>query len=211
MSIISPFEGGQFRVTSIIGYRSIPALGMSGSPHYGLDIVGISSKRITAVAPGVVGRSLIVTNKSDATWQWGNYVRIDGDDGLYYYYCHMSQRLVNAGQRVSAGDVLGIEGATGQVTGSHLHIEMRKGARKCAIPALDNDPCNVAAKIGIPNAAGTYTAQSASQSATDDEYIRRIVDKVNYSDKSYARWAFGQINHNDRNHFFRKLWEALDK
>jgi Membrane proteins related to metalloendopeptidases len=215
MSIKSPFEGGQFRVTSIIGIRDIPELGIVHQPHYGLDIVGMSSKKITAVAAGTVARSTIITDKNNATWQWGNYVRVDGDDGYFYYYCHMSQRLINVGQRVEVGDVLGIEGATGQVTGSHLHLEMRKGTTQCALPAQTTDPCNVATHIGIANAVGMYTAQiatsAASESVTDEEYIRRIVEKVGYDNPGFARWAFDQIKHNDRNALFRKLWEALNK
>jgi len=212
--VISPFEGGQFRVTSIIGYRDIPELGYVRNPHYGLDIVGMSSKRITCVAPGVVGRSTIITNRNDATWQWGNYVRVDGDDGYLYYYCHMSQRIATVGQRVKIGDVLGVEGTTGQVTGSHLHLEKRKGLAKCTLPAAVGDPLNVATHIGITNAVGVYVAQNASYAVTalsDEEYIKRIVDKVGYDNPGFARWAFDQIKHNDRNDLFRKLWDALNR
>lgn len=211
MSIISPFEGGQFRVTSPIEIRTIPSLGIYGQPHYGLDIVGISSKKVTAVAPGVVGVSTMLDPKTDktGTWQWGNYIRIDGDDGYKYYYCHLSQRLVKAGQRVKLGDVIGIEGATGKVTGSHLHLEKRKGTQKCAVPVRVDDPCNIAAHLGIPNAVGTYTA--TPKQFSDDEYIRFIVDKVGYDNPGYARWAFEQIKHSDRNALLRKLWEALNR
>lgn len=156
-SNLTPFEGGKFRVTSIIGYRTHPITGAKSSPHYGLDLVGESSKNIIAIAPGIVGYSGIVPQSSgDATWQWGNYVRIDGDDGYKYYYCHMSKRLVTVGQRVKVGDILGVEGATGQATGSHLHLEKRKGARKCLLPAADSDDCNVATQLGIPNVVGSY-------------------------------------------------------
>lgn len=70
----------------------------------------------------------------------------------------MSKRLVSVGDTVKVGDIIGIEGTTGNTTGSHLHIEMRKGTVKCKLPAIINDPCNIATTIGIQNTIGTYIA-----------------------------------------------------
>lgn len=75
--MIPPFEGGRFKVTSIIGYRTISSLGKYNDPHYGLDIVGISSKNILAVKSEKVVASQIVTDKSNTTWTWDNYVCIE--------------------------------------------------------------------------------------------------------------------------------------
>ena len=62
------------------------------------------------------------------------------------YYCHLERRLVQVGQTVKAGDVIGIQGATGQVTGEHLHFECRKGTKQI----------DAAEYLGIKNALGTY-------------------------------------------------------
>ena len=168
--MVSPFEGGSFRVTSIIGYRSIPELSCFSGPHYGLDIVGISSKNIISVSAGTVGWAGFRDDRLSGglTWQWGNYVRVDGDDGASVYYCHMSKITARVGDRVIAGTILGTEGATGQVTGSHLHIELRRSGRKCNLPYSPSDPCSIAAYTGIPNAAGVYSLPDPV-----DEIIRK--------------------------------------
>ena len=73
---------GKFKVTSPFGRRTL-----NGKPddHRGIDVVGLTDKHVCAVAGGRVVSSTIITNKSDRTWEWGNYVRVDGDDGRRYY------------------------------------------------------------------------------------------------------------------------------
>lgn len=135
---------GKFKVTSPFGRRTL-----NGKPddHKGIDVVGIADKHVCAVTSGRVAVSTIITDKSDRTWEWGNYVRVDGDDGRRYYYCHLSKRLVSAGRRVEAGEHLGIEGNTGYSFGSHCHFEVRDGS---------GNSVNPAPFLGIPNACGTY-------------------------------------------------------
>ncbi len=135
---------GKFRVTSPFGQRVL-----NGKPddHRGMDVVGITDKHVCAVVGGRVVSSMMVTDKSDRTWEWGNYVRVDGDDGRRYYYCHLAKRLVSVGRRVEAGQHIGIEGNTGYSFGSHCHFEVRDGA---------GNSINPAPVLGIPNVAGTY-------------------------------------------------------
>lgn len=139
---------GKYKVTSPFGRRTL-----NGQPddHKGIDVVGVTDKHVCAVVGGRVAASTIITDKSDRTWEWGNYVRVDGDDGRRYYYCHMSKRLVSVGRRVEAGEHLGIEGYTGYCVpegprGSHCHFEVRENG-------VSIDP---APFLGIPNKAGTY-------------------------------------------------------
>ena len=135
---------GKFKVTSPFGPRTLN--GVPGD-HKGIDVVGITDKYVCAVAAGVVAASTIITDKSDRTWEWGNYVRVDGDDGKRYYYCHLSKRLVTVGRRVKIGDYLGIEGNTGYSFGTHCHFEVRDRA---------GNSLNPAGFLYIPNAVGTY-------------------------------------------------------
>ncbi len=135
---------GKFKVTSPFGRRVL-----NGQPddHKGIDVVGLGDKHVCAVVSGTVAASTMILDKSDRTWEWGNYVRVDGVDGRRYYYCHLSKRLVKAGQQVKVGDHLGIEGNTGYSFGSHCHFEVRDRAGNSVDPAPS---------IGIPNAVGTY-------------------------------------------------------
>ena len=123
---------GKFKVTSPFGMRTLNGV---REDHRGIDVVGLEDKYICAVVSGTVAVSAIIRDKNDLTWQWGNYVRVDGDDGRKYYYCHMSRRLVSAGRRVKAGDHLGIEGNTGYSFGSHCHFEVRDRAGNSVDPA----------------------------------------------------------------------------
>lgn len=156
-----PFRSG-FRISSPYGWRSDPLTG-ERSWHSGIDLVG-ADKNVLAVVGGDVLKSRIVTDKSDKTWEWGNYVSVYGDDGRIYYYCHLAERTVEQGGRIEAGHRVGIEGATGRVTGSHLHFEVRNPSNMGSI-----DPADI---LGIPNEAGfvwkptpAYIEQSSSWAA----------------------------------------------
>ena len=144
-TIRKPFDG-PFRVVSPFGYRTDPITGAAHSWHGGVDLVS-EDRAVRAVTGGTVLRSRMAedTGNGDRTWEWGNYVSVAGDDGMVIYYCHLASRGVEAGQRVSAGQVLGVEGTTGRSTGIHLHFEVRD------YNAQQVDPC---AYIGIPNVAG---------------------------------------------------------
>lgn len=133
---------GRNRITS--GFRLPDRPG-----HNGLDIVGEDSRDIRCPADGVVMSSAIITDRSNLTWEWGNYVRVDDAKGNRLYFCHMESRAVKAGQRVRAGDKLGVMGNTGYSFGAHTHFEVRKADNRTRM-----DP---AAYLGIPNAKGTYT------------------------------------------------------
>ena len=148
---------GKFKVTSPFGSRNLNG---KIDNHKGIDVVGLKDKHICAVAGGTVGASMIITDKNNLTWEWGNYVRVDGDDGRKYYYCHMSKRLVSAGQRIKAGDVIGIEGNTGYSFGSHCHFEVRQ----------NNVSINPAPFLGINNAVGTYEVNASAGSSNNSCY-----------------------------------------
>ena len=138
-----PYKG-DVRVSSPFGWRT-----MNGERvyHKGIDLVG-TDKTVRAVVGGVVVQSIVITDPKNRTSEWGNYVRVDGEDGRLYYYCHLSKRLLDRGAKVSVGDAIGIEGSTGKSTGSHLHFEVRENGKSI-------DPTTI---IGIRNAVGTVQA-----------------------------------------------------
>lgn len=90
----------------------------SSGYHTGVDFVVPTGTPLKAVAAGTV---------VSAGWggAYGNQVVIKLNDGYYAQYAHLSQLSVSAGQTVGVGQQVGLSGATGNVTGPHLHFEIR--------------------------------------------------------------------------------------
>lgn len=89
--------------------------------HLGVDFRGAPGEPIRAANRGVVA---LVANFFLA----GNVVYIDHGGGIVTAYFHMSKPLVSAGDTVARGQIIGRVGATGRVTGPHLHWAARYGA-----------------------------------------------------------------------------------
>lgn len=107
---------------SAFGTRSIYN-GEARSPHSGADFLSPTGRPVKA--PGS-GRVVL----ADSLYFTGNTVIIDHGLGLFSLLAHLSQIDVSVGQTVSAGDLVGKVGATGRVTGPHLHWTVRlNGAR----------------------------------------------------------------------------------
>ncbi len=87
--------------------------------HTGLDIggSGVYGADIVAAKSGVVSSPM-------THWSYGNNVVINHGDGYVTLYAHCSQLLVSPGETVSQGQVIAKVGATGNVTGPHLHFEV---------------------------------------------------------------------------------------
>ena len=95
--------------------------------HYGIDMVGLSDKNIYSPVAGTVVDSRW-ENDSDHSQGYGQLVRIlDSESGLYFIFGHLSERSVSEGDTVTAGQKIGVEGSTGNSTGSHLHYQVSEG------------------------------------------------------------------------------------
>ncbi|WP_346083253.1 M23 family metallopeptidase, partial [Streptomyces thermocarboxydus] len=112
-TFVSPIPGSYVST----GYQSGGAIWSSGS-HTGIDFHAASGTPVHSVGVGTV---------VEAGWggAYGNQVVIKMHDGTYTQYGHLSSIGVSVGQEVAAGEQIGLSGATGNVTGAHLHFEAR--------------------------------------------------------------------------------------
>jgi murein DD-endopeptidase MepM/ murein hydrolase activator NlpD len=103
-------------ITSPFGKRSDP---FTSRPtfHAGIDLGGNIGDPVYATADGKV----IVSSRDNTH---GNYIVIDHGRGIRTRYLHLNKRLVNVGDKVQKGDVIGELGSTGRSTGPHLHYEV---------------------------------------------------------------------------------------
>ena len=111
LSLKAPVPGKQ---SDSFGYRRF-FNDQPRSPHKGMDISAGSGQAIVAPRAGTIA----------ATGNYffnGNTVLVDHGQGFITMYCHLSDIGVEEGQPVATGDVLGAVGATGRVTGPHLHF-----------------------------------------------------------------------------------------
>ena len=94
--------------------------GKKTTQHYGLDLDGATGEEIRAANDG---RVVMVRD----CYTSGNTVLVDHGAGLLTAYFHLSKFLVTAGQEVRRGEMLGLVGKTGRVTGPHLHFGAHLG------------------------------------------------------------------------------------
>ena len=110
------------QATSAFGSRSV-FNGQARSPHSGADFRAAEGTPVTAPNVGTV----VLTGD---TYFSGGSLILDHGWGLYSYFAHLSKILVETGDLVEPGQVVGHAGATGRVTGPHLHWTLRlNGAR----------------------------------------------------------------------------------
>ena len=116
-----------YRVTSQYGKRVDPISGVN-SYHSGIDLVKGHKEPIYAFVPGVVIHAQIGITGS-GYGGYGNVVVIKDKNCNTHLYAHLDTIGVNVGDIVLAGDIVGTQGATGRVTGSHLHYEVRRDGK----------------------------------------------------------------------------------
>ncbi|WP_208430743.1 MULTISPECIES: M23 family metallopeptidase [Aeromicrobium] len=105
-----------YHLTARFGQRS----GLWSTTHTGLDFAGPAGTTIVSIAAGTV-------KSTGYEGAYGNRTVITLNDGTEVWYCHQSKIAVSPGDQVGPGDVIGYTGSTGNVTGPHLHLEVRPG------------------------------------------------------------------------------------
>ena len=110
--------------------------GLWANLHTGLDFNGDEGDPIYSVANGTI-------TSVGYDGSYGNKTVVTLNDGTEIWYCHQSAISVDPGDSVRGGDVIGAVGSTGNVTGSHLHLEVRPGGGSPV------DPLGVLAAKGL--------------------------------------------------------------
>ena len=105
-----------FKLTSGFGFRTHPVTGIRNSFHAGIDLKA-NYEPVFAVLSGTV----VAVGYNPFL---GKYIKLTNGD-YTLIYGHLSHLLVKAGDMVSANRVIGLSGATGRVTGGHLHFAVK--------------------------------------------------------------------------------------
>jgi murein DD-endopeptidase MepM/ murein hydrolase activator NlpD len=109
-------------ISSRYGERNDPFTG-ERTRHHGVDFAGTRGTEVLSVASGVV------------TWAakraaYGNTVEIDHGNGYQTRYAHNGELRVRPGERVAAGQVIALMGATGRASAPHVHFEVLKDGHR---------------------------------------------------------------------------------
>lgn len=161
---------GKFYVTAT--YGQIGPYWSNG--HKGIDIVSDDIK-ILSTCDGVVRK---VAYDSGG---WGQYISIGDNEGKRHIFCHLASGSVNVkeGQSVTKGTVIGMMGATGNVTGPHLHFQLQRGEK-----VIDPTPY-----LGIPNKKGTYNTKDF------EDGVNCGMTANDYKDKrDISPWAYDAVD-----------------
>jgi murein DD-endopeptidase MepM/ murein hydrolase activator NlpD len=109
-------------VSSRFGWRMDPITGRR-TMHRGVDFSARLGTPVLVTADGVITFS--------GVWQtYGNVVEVSHGNGFVTRYCHLERRLVQKGQHVTRGDIIGRVGSTGRSTFSHLHYEIEQNGER---------------------------------------------------------------------------------
>jgi murein DD-endopeptidase MepM/ murein hydrolase activator NlpD len=134
--------------SSNYGYRIDPITGRS-TFHTGIDIIASPGTPIVAAAGGVVG-------SVEFHPEYGNLIDIDHDTGITTRYAHLLKSQVKVGDVVMKGQVIAQVGATGRVTGPHLHFEVRDRG----VPLNPNKFLALGKNDPAPRPAGALAARA---------------------------------------------------
>lgn len=167
LTMLSPFKG-RFRVTSPRGKRIL--LGKSEF-HKGIDLVGLDCDTVYSVAKGTV-YTLYEKNG------FGKYIRQLLPDGRRIYYAHLDEIYVQSKSQVDNGTPLGKMGATGKVTGPHLHLELRPVGTSA-------ESLDITEFCGLENEIGTYTDK---QKHSTDSVVDALMQFGIVTEENRASW-----------------------
>ncbi len=110
------------KVNSRYGYRTDPVTGKKGALHAGIDFAARTGTPVFSCTRGTVYR--VDQAGVGSGVNNGNCVIVNDGEGKLWYYMHLSRVLVRKGEAIRPGAQLGLSGATGKVSGPHLHVQI---------------------------------------------------------------------------------------
>lgn len=158
---INPTTATRSKIVSWYGNREQPdtTYGEGSKFHEGVDIGGPDGQNLDGEIANSIGNGTVVDVGYDQ-YGYGNYVVVDYGNGYQALYGHLRQASVSTGQKVNAGEEIGIIGGTGNVEGPHLHLKMTKDGQNI-------DPLTVIPGYGTERpATTTNTGQSYAASSS---------------------------------------------
>ena len=169
-------------ITSGFGGRRAPRAGAS-SNHKGIDIGVPTGTPVSAAASGTV---TFVGEKSG----YGKTIEITHDDNTVTRYAHLSEYAVQRGQTVVGGEVVAKSGATGRVTGPHLHYEViRNGQQVNPLANTVGINANQRSQANTAFSPDSKTDQARANSlaalnTNQDEIIRSLISGEHFKDNA---------------------------
>ena len=160
---------GSFNVTCEYGRKNGNGLRWAAGHHTGIDLTG--QDIIYNTCDGTVVR----IGRNDRSY--GNFVVVKDGQGHFHWFCHLASITCRLNDKVSRVSKIGIMGATGNVTGKHLHYEIRDNSN------IYGHNINPAEYMGIPNRVGSYN--SSNYQINQSQPVRQ--DNPNPPMKTLAR------------------------
>lgn len=161
---MTPFKETN-RITSPYGYRKYTnSAGQIISEHHnGIDLVCTKHSGESVPAESWDFRECTGGKVVEVSTAWnygrGTLVKVQTAPGVIEIYQHNAVNYVKAGQEVKQGTVLARAGATGNVTGVHLHFEVQ----------INGVPVDPSPWLGLPNAVGTYKGNDDLDGSTPEQ------------------------------------------
>jgi murein DD-endopeptidase MepM/ murein hydrolase activator NlpD len=156
----------------------------AGNSHKGQDYAVPIGTSVQAVAPGVVFND-------NPGFEYGTTVQIDHRNGYTTLYGHLSSKSVKVGDNVSAKQVIAKSGESGNVTGPHLHFEVRKGKNNPVDPSvlLGSNFMSVGMVSGTRELTYGTVLGTGSQQAWAKDFLTKMGDPVTSSNmKAVTTW-----------------------
>jgi phage-related protein len=165
-------EGGFVRPVNA-PYSGVWGKYRSGGNHPALDFPVPVGTPVVAVMDGVVNAVKSLAGS------YGKHIRITHANGMESIYAHLSDMLVNVGQQISAGQFIGRSGNTGNSTGPHLHLELRRNGSAFNFTDMLNSgrAPTTGGKSALERLLGGLTDQIKGVVGEPLEWFRKQIDK----------------------------------